>query len=184
MSLFQVKLNNGTQGMLDNDPYGDSIQRSIYVAGPDRISVQLKDGQTFKGPNYWKRFAYPQTSKDQAFLIVLEDDGSVWSDYSDSNNVPKVYKLIVNTESNFEDNSIDIESYSGKFAEFVQITNQSNEYVKIKLNGLSDAIFELGPKETQVFNYGEINIKKIEAAPIESSEESVALQIILAIPTK
>lgn len=184
MSLFQVKLNNGTQGMLDNDPNGESIQRSIYVAGPDRVNVQLKDGQVFKGSNYWKRFVYPQTSKDQAFLIVLEDDGSVWYDYSESNNIPRVYKLVVNVGSDFEDNTIDIESDYGKFAEFVQITNQSNEQVKIKLNGLSDAIFELGPKETQVFNYGEINIKKIEAGSVESAEESVVLQVILAIPTK
>lgn len=184
MSLFQVKLNNGTQGMLDNDPSGDSIQRSIYVSGPDRVNVQLNDGQIFRGPNYWKRFTYPQTSKDQAFLIVLEDDGSVWYDYSDSNNIPRVYKLEINSESDFEDNVVDIELDYGKFAEFVQIRNQSNESLKIKLNGLADAVFDLESKETQIFNYGEINIKKIEAKPVEEFEGTATLQIILAIPTK
>lgn len=184
MSLFQVKLNNGTQGTLDNDPSGSSIQRTIYVAGPDRISVQLKDGEIFKGPNYWKRYVYPQASKDQAFLVVLEDDGSVWYDYSSSNNIPRVYKLVVLPDSDFNNNVVDLESDYGKFAEFVQIANQSNESIEIKINGLSDAVFELGAKETQVFNYGEINIKKIEAKPVEGASENINLQIILAIPTK
>lgn len=185
MSVFKVKLNNGTQGLLDNDPNGTSIQRSIYVPGPDRVSRELKDGETFSGSNYWKRFTYPNTSLDQAFLILLEDDGSIWYDKADFNNIPKVYKLSVTAETDFEDNVVDIQDDTDSFADFVQISNKSEEdSVDIRLNGLSSAIFELGAKETQVFNSGELNIQKIEATITEGYTGPVELQIITAIVVK
>jgi len=183
MSTFQVKLNNGTQGLLDNDPNGTSIQRSVYAMGPDRISHELKDGQIFTGSNYWKRYVYPNTSADLAFLIILEDDGSAWYDKADINNIPKVYKITVEPGSGFTDNVIDIQSDTNSFADFVQIANQSEGSVQIRLNGLNSAIFDLGSKEVQVFNVGDLNIQKIEAKLPEeySGVDSVSLQVISSI---
>lgn len=181
MSVFKVQLNNGTQGLLDNDPNGVSIQRSIYVPGPDRVSRELKDGEIFSGSNYWKRFVYPNTSADQAFLVILEDDGSIWYDKADFNNIPKVYKLTIESESSFNDNKIDIQNDTNSFADFVQLSNQSDDPLQIRLNGLNDAIFDLGGKEVQSFNYGEINIQKIEAKLPEGYDGPVTLQVILSI---
>jgi (2Fe-2S) ferredoxin len=181
MSLFQVKLNNGTQGLLDNDPNGISIQRSIYVPGPDRASRELKDGETFSGSNYWKRFVYPNTSADQAFLILLEDDGSTWYDKADFNNIPKVYKITIEEGTSFTDNMIDIQSDTNSFADFVQISNQSDDPLKIRLNGLDSAIFDLGGKEVQSFDSGELYIQKIEALIPEEYNGPVVLQVILAV---
>jgi hypothetical protein len=183
MSTFQVKLNNGTQGLLDNDPNGTSIQRSVYAMGPDRISRELKDGEIFSGSNYWKRYVYPNTSADLAFLIILEDDGSAWYDKADTNNIPKVYKITVEPGSDFTDNIIDIQSDTNSFADFVQIANQSEGSVQIRLNGLNSAVFDLGSKEVQVFNVGDLNIQKIEAKLPEeySGIDSVSLQVISSI---
>jgi hypothetical protein len=181
MSVFQVKLNNGTQGLLDNDPNGISIQRSIYVPGPDRASRELKDGETFSGSNYWKRFVYPNASADLAFLILLEDDGSIWYDKADFNNIPKVYKLTIEEGTSFSDNVVDIQKDTESFADFVQISNQSDDPLKIKLNGLNSAIFDLGGKEVQSFDSGELNIQKIEAIIPEGYSGPVSLQIILAV---
>lgn len=181
MSVFKVKLNNGTQGLLDNDPNGISIQRSIYVPGPDRVSRELKDGETFTGSNYWKRFVYPNAPADEAFLIVLEDDGSIWYDKADFNNIPKVYKIIVEENTSFTENVIDIQTDTNSFADFVQISNQSDDPLRIRLNGLDSAIFDLGGKEVQSFNYGELNIQKIEAIIPEGYSGPVTLQVILAI---
>jgi hypothetical protein len=181
MSVFQVKLNNGTQGLLDNDPNGTSIQRSIYVPGPNRSSHELKDGEVFSGSNYWKRFVYPNTSAELSFLILLEDDGSTWYDKADFNNIPKVYKLTIEEGTSFADNVMDIQKDTESFADFVQISNQSDDPLKIRLNGLDSAIFDLGGKEVQSFDSGELNIQKIEALIPEGYSGPVALQVILAV---
>ena len=66
MSVFKVKLQNVDQGLMDLDPsthplssgsaatYGQlgspediSLQRQIFVAGPNRTYRLLKDGETF-----------------------------------------------------------------------------------------------------------------------------------------
>ena len=185
MSVFKVKLNNGTQGLLDNDPNGTSIQRSIYVPGPDRVSRELKDSEVFSGSNYWKRFVFPNAPADQAFLTILEDDGSIWYDKADFNNIPKVYKLSVVAGTEFEDNVVDIQGDTNSFADFIQISNKSEEdSVSIRLNGINSAIFDLGAKETQVFNSGELNVQKIEAIITEGYTGPVELQIITAIVVK
>jgi (2Fe-2S) ferredoxin len=182
MSIFKVKLNNGTQGLLDNDPNGVSIQRGIYVPGPDRVSRELKDGEVFSGSNYWKRYVYPNASADQSFLILLEDDGSIWYDKVDLNNIPKVYKLVIESGSSFEDNVIDIQKDTNSFADFIQLSNQSEENpLQIRINGLDSAIFDLAEKEVQSFNNGELNVQKIEALIPEGYTGIAVLQVILSI---
>jgi hypothetical protein len=87
MSLFRVRLSNIDQGELDRDPFQHqmptSIQRSIFVTGPNRVYHQLMDGSVFfEETNYWKQFAYPQVAFDQSFIDVLGDDSQVTDGFS------------------------------------------------------------------------------------------------------
>jgi hypothetical protein len=178
MSKFKVRLNNGTQGLLDINSSENSIQRSVYVSGPNRIYRQLKDGEIFEDSNYWKRYAYPQTSLELSFLEVLEDDGSVWSDYTENNNAPKAYFFSLNQNSSFEDNVLDIEAEENGFATFVQISNGAGD-IKIRLNSSDTAVFSLKANETQIFSQGELNLNKIEFK--NENDQLVEVQVITSV---
>lgn len=174
MSTFKVKLKNTVQGLLDIYDNNISIQRSIYVTGPLGKHRELKDGQVFTDSNYWKRYAYPQASLEDAFIEVLVDDGSVYVDKT-NNNAPRVYMLSV--EGDFENNVVDLGA--SEFAEFVQISNRGSETISVRINSSNDAIFELLGSETQVFNTGDLNIQKIEF--LNENQESVSVQVIASI---
>jgi hypothetical protein len=186
MSVFRVKLNNNIQGNLDIDPTtsamaSTSIQRTIYVAGPNKIYRQLNDGDQFTDCNYWKRFAYPQVSMDQAFIEVVTDDGSIYSTNDSENNYPKVYNLTVANGSSYASNVVNILGDTGGYAVFVQIANQSATAVKVRLNGVTDAIFDLSGLETQVFNSGDLSITKLEFANTVSGGSTSAIQVLVSV---
>lgn len=200
MSVFKVTLNNSAQGMLDLNPataipmtggqYGNlgqemspSVQRTVYVAGPNRIYRKLKDGQQFTDCNYWKRFAYPNLPLDQAFITVVSDDGSVYSDISEENTYPLVYNLAVANVSTFAENVVDILGDTGGFAVFVQISNQGSTAVKVRLNGSANAIFDLGASETQVFNSGDLSITMLEFANTVSGGSETDIQVLVSVRT-
>lgn len=179
MSVFRVKLNNLASGnMTDNEI---SFQRSIYVEGPNHTHRSLKHGDVFTDCNYWKRFAYPQVSLVDAFIEVLEDDGSIYADHtSDENTYPKVFDLTIDSGSQFEDNVIDItDEQANAYAIFVQINNKADADLKVKLNGSSSAIFDLAANEAQVFNNKEIIVTKIEFA--NEDEVNGIVQVITSI---
>lgn len=187
MSVFQVSLNNINQGSLDLNPsvlvplnaeMEPSIQRTIYVTGPRGVYRKLKDGDTFIDSNYWKRFAYPQLPMTDAFIVVLEDDGSVYSDIPEENNFPRVYTLNVNDGTTYEDNVVDVLGDNNGVAQFVQIHNISGGGdVKVRLNGTANAVFDLDSGNTQIFNYGDLSVTKLEFHN-ESGENSVVQTII------
>lgn len=179
MSKFRVKLNNGKQGLLDINPSSTSIQRSVYVAGPNRIYRKLNDGEEFVDSNYWKRYAYPQMPLEEAFLEVIEDDGSVYSDYTQNNNSPRVYLLDLSPGTDFVNNILDIQNQENGFATFVQITNNGTESVNVRMNADNNAIFSLKANETQIFSQGELNLNKLEFK--NESSEQVSVQIITSI---
>lgn len=198
MSVFKVALQSIAQGYMDLNPatatpyqaalYGNlgaemnpSIQRTIYVAGPNRTYRKLKDGDQFTDCNYWKRFAYPQVPLEQAFIQVVTDDGSVYSDVSEENTFPKVYDLTVANGSTYTANVVDILGDTGGFAVFVQIANNGSTAVKVRLNGVADAIFDLGASETQVFNHGDLSISKLEFANTVSGGSSSAVQVLVSV---
>jgi hypothetical protein len=175
MSVFRVRLSNSRQGLLD--VYDN--QRSAYITGPNRINRKLKDGETFVDCNYWKRFAYPQVPLEEAFIEVVEDDGTVYSDQVQDNTYPKVYNISAAAGSSFDDNRADIEGDSGSFALFAQITNRGEEGVRVRLNGLDSAVINLPAGSTQVFNVGEMTIALLE---VENASESVVdVQIVVSI---
>ena len=185
MSVFRVKLNNSAQGALDINPstlleFDTSIQRTVYVTGPKRIYRKLTDGETFTDCNYWKKFAYPQVPYDQAFIEVVSDDGSIYSENDEENNYPSVYNLSVNDGSAFDDNVADIVGDTGAAANFVQITNVAGGGdVRVKLNGLTGAIFDLYAGDTQVFNYGDLAVTKLNFD--NSSGSNADIQIIVSV---
>lgn len=186
MSEFRVQLNNSKQGLLDVNPstqsqFSTSIQRTIFVQGPNKQYRKLFDGETFSDCNYWKKFAYPQLPYDEAFIEVVSDDGSVYSDIPSENNYPKVYNLIVEQGTDYSDNVVDIAGDTGSYANFVQITNQGSSSVRVRLNGLTGATFELGGSETQVFNAGDLLVTKLAFINNVSGGTAAELQVLCSI---
>lgn len=206
MSVFRVKLNNTRQGLLDLDPstarsaYGQgavytyplgtqmssSKQRGVYVMGPNRINRLLMDGETFSDCNYWKQFAYPQVSYEDAFIEVVTDDGSVWSSIASENVFPKVYDLSIDGGTTFSDtdNVADILGDTGGYAVFAQITNKEGAMgtdLRMRLNGNSDAVMDLLANSTQVFNAGDLAITEIAFENTNSGGGAVDVQIVVSV---
>ena len=210
MSVFRVKLTNTQQGLLDYNPataspiavggaqgstylgqlMDPSIQRTIYVAGPNRIYRELFDGQTFTDCNYWKRFAFPQVPLDQAFIEVVTDDGSVWSDFSPENNYALTFGGDVDYDvldtDTFLTNFIDLIGTYGSYATFVQITNlgtatDGSQDIKVQLNGSSSAVLNLKAGDTQVFNMGDL---LVSALAFQGGSASTTIQVVLSMTTQ
>jgi hypothetical protein len=203
MSTFRVQLNNIEQGLLDKDPstatgsahlggiagegLGDQMspsnQRTVYVMGPNRTNRLLKDGDTFTDCNYWKKFAYPQVPYEQAFIYVVLDDGSVYSDIASENVVPYVFDLTLDAESTYTDaaNIADMVAVGG-YAVFAQITNKNTSTdpsVKMKIN--DSVIIDLPADTTQVFNVGDLTISKLAFDNSESGAVETAVQILVSL---
>ena len=180
MSLFQVNLNNTGQGLLDQVHQTTSVQRTIYAMGPGGVSRKLTDGEQFTDCNYWKRFAYPQVSLEDAIVDVVTDDGSVYSDLAVENTFPKVYDIEVGAGSLYAANQVDILGDTGGHAVFAQITNTAGSGdIKVKLNGLADSVFDLANSSTQVFNAGELAITLIELE--DNATDTQDIQIVLSV---
>jgi hypothetical protein len=176
MSVFRVKLNQGPQGTLDINPatgleFTTSVQRTMYVAGPNGKIREIADGTTFTDCNYWKRFAVPAVSADDAFIDVITDDGSVYSDIASENTYPVVANITITSGKTLVSSGsvIDIAGTTGNFASFMQLTNAgyltSGNNVSVQLNGSSDAVFILEAGSTQVFNGGDVSINRVAIAP-------------------
>lgn len=184
MSVFKVQLNNADQGLLDRDPttggqFATSKQRTVYIQGPGNIKRTLFDGDTFTDSNYYKRFAYPQVSLADAVLTVLSDDGSVYVDGPNGDSLGsattlRVYNLapVINSVvgGDVDDeatgyaagNVANIFEDTGGYAIFTQITNTGDVTLKVKVNGSTNAIFDLVSGDTQIYNHGDLLIAKIE----------------------
>lgn len=190
MSVFRVKLNNNQQGLMDLNPatggqMSPSIQRSMWVTGPNQSYRELIDGTTFTDCNYWKKFAYPQVPLDQAIVEVVTDDGSVWSDtHPEENNFPRVYTLTITGGSAYAANVIDVVGDNGSEAVSASIENQSGQAVKVKMNGLATAIFDLAANETKSFNLGDAVISRLEFNNTSSGATTATVQVILTIRSK
>lgn len=194
MSVFQVKLQSTAQGLLDIDPSTGvasttSKQRTMMVTGPKGIQRQLADGEQFTDSNYWKQFAYPQVPLEQAFINVITDDGSVYSDIPTENVYPVVWLpgtdgVIGAGDDETDTNmSLDIVATYGAPAQFVQIQNtDSSDSVQVILNGSADATFTLDHSSTQIFNQGDLVVTKIEFDNSASGAAAVnAVEVILSV---
>jgi hypothetical protein len=188
MSVFQVQLNSTAQGRLDLDPsthplaggtvtspatYGQlgtqfatSKQRQIWVAGPNRRYRLLRDGETFTDCNYWKQFAYPNCPLERAFISVVSDDGSVYSDVPEENVFTKGDTETLSTS--LADTVIDFVTTYGGPARFLSVQNLAGSDIDItgELNGDTNITFVVGQGETMMFNQGDmvITMLRLKAA--------------------
>lgn len=195
MSVFRVKLQNVKQGLLDLDPTTDtsstygalgtpftaSKQRQIFVAGPNRSYRLLVDGATFTDCNYWKRFAFPQVTQEAAFIEVVTDDGSVYSDVPSENTFAAGATETLTTS--YDDTEIDFVTTYGGPARFLQVQNlDATQTVMGELNGDTDVTFTLGVGETQIFNQGDLAITYLRLKSSGSSDASW-IASIRSVPT-
>jgi hypothetical protein len=197
MSVFKVNLNNVDQGLLDLDPssatpgavtgqgLGDqinpSIQRTVYIMGPNLVNRLLADGETFSDCNYWKRFAYPQVPFNEAFIEVITDDGSIYSDNPDENTYPSMSTISALGGTTFDDNDLDILGTLGSHAVFTQIINNGTGSVQIRLNGLTGATFTLGGGDQQVYNNGDLVVTRIQVDNSASGAADADVDIQLSL---
>lgn len=197
MSVFRVKLQNVKQGLLDLDPstyvagasYGQlgtafatSKQRQIFVAGPNRTYRLLKDGDQFTDCNYWKRFAYPQVAQEFAFIEVVTDDGSVYSDVPSENTFAKGGTPTL-TDS-FADTVIDFVATYGGAAQMLMVQNlDGTHHVQGELNGDANVTFTLNENETQIFNSGDLAITKLRLKGVTGTPQATWLASIRSVPT-
>ena len=161
MSIFKVKLNNTLQGRLDLGDTGSpsiiSIQRQIYVAGPNHTYRLLKDGETFVDCNYWKKFTSEVVGDEYAFIEVDSDDGSIYSD-TPAENIFSVGGTETLT-TDYADTVVDfVTDHSGP-ARFLMVQNL-DESINIigELNGDNNVTFSVGPGESMMFNQGDLVI--------------------------
>ena len=191
MSVFKVQLQNTQEGLMDINPvtglpFTTSIQRTIYVTGPKLIYRKLNDGQTFTDCNYWKKFAYPQVPFSQAFIAVVSDDGSVYSDIAQENNYALIFggdtAYTVATTSTFANKYIDLIGTYGSYATYIELQNLgttgATQDIKVQFNGSSSAIMTLFHNTTQVFNQNDLLVSKIA---FQGGSADTTLQIILSV---
>lgn len=194
MSVFRVKLgglagsNVAGPGNLDVDmitgkPVATSLQRTMYVAGPGRIYRKLSDGETFTDSNYWKRFTTNNNEYGYGFLEIVSDDGSIYSDVASENTFLRTYSVTVAAGSTYTDNVVNILGDTGSAAIFTQINNQtSSKTLKVKVNGSSDAIFDLAGNESQIFNAGELSVTKLEFDYSASGASgNISVEVIVSV---
>jgi len=186
MSVFRVALNNIDQGRLDINPItglqsDPSIQRTVYVMGPNQVNRLLADGETFTDCNYWKQFAYPQTTKALAFVEVVTDDGSVWANGSSSNVVDSdTLTGAAGSIYSTAGNTWDIEAEHDSYAIYTRIINTAaTGTVNIQLN--DTAIFSLGGGEEMVFDIGDLAITKVAVGNNSSGAVDSPIEVIALI---
>ena len=157
MSVFIVRLQHITQGLLDFDPatntsitYGQvgepfgadfpnseavSRQRQIFAAGPNKTYRLLTDGATFTDCNYWKKFTFPTISKEFAFIEIVTDDGSIFSDVVKENTFA-AGSTETGLDTNYATTAIDLVADHGGAARFLQLQNiDATDDATMEVNG-------------------------------------------------
>ncbi len=177
MSIFQVILAKfGDRHTTSSSAFG---QQTVSLPRPEEGGNRtFKDREVFEGSNYWKRYC----SAD-SFLIIIEDDGSIYSENPDENTHPFIVSKKIAPGSSYEDeeNEIDLMKEQGTFATFVLIRNKNaSQSVNVKINGSKNAILELDGSDEISFDKGDIPISKLNFDNSEGEEE-VKLQIIFGL---
>ena len=205
MSVFRICLQQGAQGALDKNPatmypgdvtgmglgtpFSTSLQRQVYVMGPNRINRLFSDGQVFTDCNYWKQFAYPNVPMEQAFISVVTDDGSTWISGQQAT-VPVAVSGTVTPANSFAINfAAGTYTVNGGAATalsatgpalFCQLENTASigtQPVTVLLNGT--ASFTLTGGATQIFNSGDLTVSSLLVTA--GSGVSATFQVIASI---
>ena len=184
MSVFRVKLNNNIQGRLDlnastdnsesfgevGDAFTVSKQRQIYVTGPNGKYRLLSDGDTFTDCNYWKKFTTEVMGEEFAFIEVVSDDGSIYSDIPEENTFSVGQTLTLTT--NYTDSVVDFVTSYGSPARFLMIQNLDETITVFgELNGDTNITFAVGAGETMMFNQGDMVITSIRLKGVSGTPD-------------
>lgn len=192
MSVFTVNLPSASTlgaGYATDPAYnsttGKSIQKTMEVTGPNLIRRRLYDGETFTSTNYWKRFA--PTSEggsmpaETAFIHIVTDDGSPWSDTNPSvNKFSRVVSrtLVAGSTYTTENNQIDILGTYGAVATYTQITVDGS--CSVRLNSSSSAEMDL-TSGTQFFDDGDLPLTSLAFDNSDSGASDVALEVVMTL---
>jgi hypothetical protein len=188
MSVFRVALNNVGQGQLDVNPltglqFDPSIQRTVYVMGPNRINRLLSDGDTFTDCNYWKQFSVAGGAADDlAFVELVSDDGSIWADGASSNIVDSsTLTGAAGSVYATAGNEWDIEGdYPGAYAVYTRIINTAaSGTVSIQLNDA--ATFSLDGGSEMVFDIGDLSVTKVAVQNNGSGAVASPIEVIALV---
>ena len=162
-------------------------QQSVNLPMPQGQGEKIfKDREVFEGSNYWKKYCVPSMSQEDAFLVIIEDDGTIYSEDDSENNQPFIVTKKVAAGSSYDDegNEVDLMKEQGTFATFVLIRNKnSSQEVNVKINGSKNAILELDGNDEISFDKGDIPISKLNFDNSDGEEE-VKLQIIFGLKNK
>jgi len=183
MSTFQVILTKLNRNTISGDALG---QRTVNLPTPEGPHKTFKDREIIEGPNYWKRYCSPSMPHGEAFLVILEDDGTIYSDNDSENTYPFIVSKKVAPGSSYEDegNEINLMKEQGTFATFALIRNKNaSQEINIKINGSKNAILELDGNDEISFDKGDLPISKLNFDNSEGKEE-VKLQIIFGLKYK
>lgn len=189
MSTFQVRqvsTNLGSGYVTDTALVnGASIQKTIFVTGPNLTFRQLDDGTQFDSTNYWKRFAPISEGGDlpdnQAFITIISDDGTPYSDTNpDANKFARVVDLTVSAGTTFSlaANQIDILADFGGVSMFTQIV--TDEIITVRLNSSSSADLDV-PVGTLVFDNGDLPLTSLAFDNSASGATDATVQVLLTI---
>jgi hypothetical protein len=194
MSVFRVRLNANqpqnldSQGNLDFNPscgngsnveMYPSIQRTMYLTGPNLEYLKLADGTTFSGSNYFKQYCVPFTTSTRAILELVTDDGTTW-DPENPGAFPVADSITVATSDTFSTNYVDIVALYGSYASYVQLKNNgtgATQDITVQLNGSSNAVFTLEAGDVQVFD-DDFQITKVA---FTGGSASVTIEVIFGI---
>jgi hypothetical protein len=183
MSVFRVKLQNVNQGLMDINPvtgtaFTTSKQRSVYVMGPKKINRLLHDGDTFTDSNYWKKYAYPQVAYENAFIEVVTDDNSVYSDVPAENTFAYGATFTLATTYSTT-NTINFVTTYGQPASFLQVKNNDGAIVVTgELNADTSVVFTLAAGETQIFNTGDLAVTQLR---LKSASGTPTATVVAAV---
>ena len=186
MSVFQVNLGEDVQGDLDRHftpgsgatpdttppEVSPSLQRQVYVMGPNKINRLLSDGEQFTDCNYWKRFApYNATSNpggclaSEAFVEIITDDGSVWSDVDAENTYPIGQNAFTGADGTLgggETETLDVQGELNSYAVSATVKNTGGANdMTVTVNGVASAVMTVDPGDTLVFGAGDMQITSL-----------------------
>lgn len=159
-----------------------SVQRTIYVDGPNLVKRELNDGQLFTDCNYWKQFAYPQISIDQAFIEVVTDDGIPF-DYNSQTSIPKVYSLTVANGTGFATNVRDILGTFGVAANSASVS-VTGANVVMRINNDPGADYPIVSGGSVEFSSGEVQISSLAFSNLVSGGSTATVLILFTLPSK
>lgn len=157
----------------------DSVQRTMYVPGPNLKNRKLTDGDEFTDCNYWKKFTYPTLPYSQAFIEVITDDGGTWVDGSTSaSNYPYVYNFTLSSGETYADNTANVLSDTGSVATEAMVTVTGDD-VNCRINGLTTAVISIAAGTT--FTIDNMDINKLEFSNDDSGASTATVEVLFTV---